>query len=98
MHGWFVIIVFVWNLICVFGCVCPLLSILITSGMIWTLYDCLNKFYTFYMAAVVGIVSRHSLSNDEYRRNQPNNSKLLLYYEPLTLALTIILHVLLCGP
>ena len=46
--------------------VCLPPRLLITSGMsgtIWTLYDWFKKFYSFYMAAVVDIVSRHSLSN-----------------------------------
>ena len=33
-----------------------------TSGMIWTPYDWLNKLYSFYMAAVVIIGSRHGLT------------------------------------
>ena len=32
-----------------------------TSGVIWTPYDWLNKFYSFYMAAVVVIGSGHGL-------------------------------------
>ena len=30
--------------------------------MIWTPYDWLNKFYGFYMAAAVGIISGHDIS------------------------------------
>ena len=41
-------------------CVCVLLRILIISGVIWTPYDWLNKFYSF-IAAIVGIVSRCGL-------------------------------------
>ena len=44
----------------VYVCVCVCLSaprLLITSGVIQTPYDWLNKFYGFYMTAVVGIVS-----------------------------------------
>ena len=37
-------------------CVCPLPRLLISSGMIWSSYDWLNKFYSCYMAIVVGIV------------------------------------------
>ena len=33
--------------------------LLITSGMILTLYDCVNKFYSCYMAIVVGIGNGH---------------------------------------
>ena len=47
-------------------CVCPPLRLLITSGMICTPYDLLSNFYSFYMAAVVDIVSRHSLSIDAH--------------------------------
>ena len=42
-------------------CVCPPPRLLITSGMIWTPYDCLNKLYSFYMAAEVVIGSRRGL-------------------------------------
>ena len=38
-------------------CVCPAPRLLITSGMIWTPYDWLNKFYSFYMATLVSILS-----------------------------------------
>ena len=41
--------------------------------------DWLNKFYGFYMAAVVGIISRHGHSIDVHHRNLPNKSKLTLY-------------------
>ena len=37
------------------------LRLLITSGVIWTPYDWLNKFYSFYMAAVVIIGSGRGL-------------------------------------
>ena len=47
--------------VCVCVCVCSPLRLVITSGMIWTPYDWLNKFYSFCMAAIVGIVSRHGL-------------------------------------
>ena len=36
--------------------------LLITSGVIWPQYDCLNKFYTFYVATVVDIVNRCCLA------------------------------------
>ena len=42
-------------LVCVHVCLFP--RLLITSGIIWTLYDWLNKFYSFYTAAVVIIHS-----------------------------------------
>ena len=47
--------------------------------MIWTQYDWLNKFYSFCIAAIVGISSRRGLNIEACRRNQPNNSKLALY-------------------
>ena len=53
--------------VCVSACVCvsPPPRLLITSGMMWCdidPYDWLNKFYGFYMAAVVGIVSGRDVS------------------------------------
>ena len=57
--------------------------------MIWTAYDWLNKFYNFYMAAVVGIVSRRGLSIEVYRRNQPNKS-IASDVQPATFTLTIV--------
>ena len=45
-------------------CVCPPLRLLITSGVIWTPYDWLNKFYSRYMAIVVGIVNGRGLGID----------------------------------
>ena len=47
--------------------------------MIWTPYDWLNKYYSFCIAAIVGIVSRGSLRIEARRRNQPNKNKLALY-------------------
>ena len=45
----------------------------------WTPYDWLNKFYSFYMTFVVDIISMCGLSIDTHHRNQPNKSKLVLY-------------------
>ena len=59
---------------CVIVCVCPLR--LLISGMIWTPYDRVNKFYSFYMAAIVDIVSRGTI--EAHHGNQPNKSKLAL--------------------
>ena len=45
-------------------------------------YDWLNKFYGFYMTAMVGIISavcRCGLKIERHHRNQPNKSKLVLY-------------------
>ena len=61
---------------CVCVCVFPPLRLLVSSGMIWTPYDRLNKFYSFY---VVGIISRCGLSIDAYCGNQPSKRKLALY-------------------
>ena len=47
-------------------CVCSPLRLLITSGMIWTLYDWLNKFC---MATVVIIGSSRGLRIEARRRN-----------------------------
>ena len=47
--------------------------------MIWTLYDWLNKFYSFCIAAVVGILSRHGLSIYVHHEDHPNKHKLALY-------------------
>ena len=41
-------------------------------------YDRLNNFNRFYMAAVVGMVSRHGLTIEACHKNQPNKSKLAL--------------------
>ena len=67
-----------------------ILNLLITSGVMRcdTDPDWLNKFYSFYMVAVVGIICGHDLSNNNaHTRNQSNRSKLSLY-KPLILALT----------
>ena len=71
-------IVFVQTSVCIHACVCVSMfvcprpySVLIIRGMILTLYDWLNKFYSLYMAAVVGIVSRPGLSIEVHHRNQP---------------------------
>ena len=39
-----------------------------TSGMIWAPYDGLNKFYNFYVSAVVGII-RYGLNIDVTKTN-----------------------------
>ena len=53
--------------------VCPPLRLLITSDVIWTLYDWLNKFYSFYMAVVL-IISSGGLRIKAHCRNYPLNS------------------------
>ena len=59
---------------CVYMCVCVCVSVcalrpIITSDVIWTPYDWLNKFYNFYMAAVVVIISRHDLKIEVLHRS-----------------------------
>ena len=49
-------------------CVCPPPRQLISSGMIWTPYDWLNKFYSCYMAIVI-IVNGCGLGIDRRRRH-----------------------------
>ena len=71
--------------VCVRVCVCPPLRLLITSGVMWNPYDWLNKFYSFYMAAVVIIDEGRDLTVEACRINQPNKSKLLLYKPLLSL-------------
>ena len=63
---------------CVHVCVCLPSRLLLTSSVIWAPYDCLNKFYSFCMAAVVDILG---LSIDLHCRNQPiaNKSKPLIH-------------------
>ena len=54
-RAWFLKILSVQTSVCVVVCVCvcPPLRLLITSGMICTPYDWLNKFYNCYMTNVV---------------------------------------------
>ena len=47
--------------------------------MISTLYDWSNKFYGFYMATVVGIISGNGVNINMYHENYPSKSKLVLY-------------------
>ena len=67
--------------------VCLLPKLLITSEMLWTPFDWLNKFYNFYMAAVIGINSSHGLTITikVCHIKQPNKSKLamLLHFKCL---------------
>ena len=68
--------------VCVFVSVCPPLRLLITSGVMWhdmDPCDWLNKFCSFCMAAIFGIISRRGLRNQVHHRNQPNKNKLVLY-------------------
>ena len=43
------------------------------------LYDWLNKFYNFYMAAVFVFGNGRDLRIEACYRNQPNKSKLMMY-------------------
>ena len=62
--------------------VCLPPRLVIASGVMWhdmDPYDWLNKFYSFYVAAIVGIISRHGLRIEAHHRNQSSKSKLSLY-------------------
>ena len=64
----------VYVCVCVCVCVCARICVsaprlLITSGVIWTSYDWLNKFYSFYMATAFVIVSRRGLRIEARRGN-----------------------------
>ena len=71
--------VFVYVSMCVFVCVFCLLLSTRLSGIVWTQYDWVNKFYNFYMSAVVDVVSRCGSSIDAHHRNQPSEGRLVLY-------------------
>ena len=60
-RAWFLEIVSVRTSVCMCVFVCPPPRLLITSGMIWTPYGWLNKFYSCYMATVVAIVNGMAL-------------------------------------
>ena len=66
VHVWFLKINPVWI---VSMCVCPPLRLLITSGVIWTPYDWLNKFYSCYIPTVVVIINGRSLGIGTCRRH-----------------------------
>ena len=74
--------------------VCPPLRVLITSGVpVWLIKQV--TFDSFYMAAIVGIISRHGLNIDACCRDQWNKSKLVMYVLPITFTLKIaILHAI----
>ena len=55
--------------VCVCVCVCPPPRQLITSGVIRTQYDWLNKLYSFYMAALIVIGSGHGLRIEAHQGN-----------------------------
>ena len=62
VHAWFLEIDSVHD-VCMRVCVSvrPPPKLLIISGVIWTPYDWLNKFYSFYMAPVIIIGGRRGL-------------------------------------
>ena len=51
---------------CVCECVCPPLRLIITSGVIWTTYGWLNKFYSCCMETVI---NEHGLGINTLRGN-----------------------------
>ena len=57
----------VWTFVCVFMRL-PL-RLLLTSAVIWTPCNWLNKFYSCYMATVVGIINGYSLGIDTHHGN-----------------------------
>ena len=63
VQAWFLLNYFYAD-VCVHVCTHVCVSaprLLIISGVIWTQYDWLNKFYSLYIASIVSIVSRRSL-------------------------------------
>ena len=65
---------------------CPPPRLLINSGMMWHDMDpmwLVNKLYSFCMAAIVSIISRHGLTIETRHRKQPNKGKLALYHSLL---------------
>ena len=48
--------------VCVYVCVCSPPRLLITSGVMWCNIDWSNKYYGFYMASLVGIISGRGIS------------------------------------
>ena len=70
---WLLKIVSVWMYVYVraraYSCVYLPPNLLITSGVIWTPYDWLNKFYSCYMTTVVSIVNGCGLGIDTCHRH-----------------------------
>ena len=75
-RAWFLEIVSVRTSVCVCVClcVCPPPRLLITSGVIWTSYNWLNKFYSCYMATVVVIINGNGLGIGTRRRHKPTKN------------------------
>ena len=65
----------------VYVCVCVFVCVYVRPIVVawYGLYDWLNKFYSFYVAAVVSIVSMVGLSIDVHHENLPNKHKLALF-------------------
>ena len=62
------------NILSMYGvCVCLPPRLSITSGMIWTHYDWLNKGYSFHMADVVIITGRSGLRIEAMSQLSHNN-------------------------
>ena len=81
VSAWFLKIVLFTKSVCmcVRVCVCVCFTASEASGIIWNPYDWLNTLYSFYIAAIFSIHSRHGLRIEAYQRNQPNKSKLALH-------------------
>ena len=67
--------------VCVWVCVCVYLPLmlLMTTDVVHTSYDRLSKVYSFTLAAVVDVISRHDHRIDVRHRNQPNKRNPALY-------------------
>ena len=69
--------------VCVYAHVCLCVCVFVPKAMAWYIrmdpHDWLNMFYSLYVIAVVGIISRGGLSIDAHHENQPNKHKLALY-------------------
>ena len=74
-YAWFLKFPFVCDVgVCMCVCVHPRLVVWYESP-----YDWLNKFYSLYMATIVGIIGRRGLTTEVHHRKQSNKSKLVLY-------------------
>ena len=55
--------------VCVCVCVCLLPRLLITSDVMWTSYNWLNKFHSCYMGTVVSIINGCGIGIDTHCRD-----------------------------
>ena len=69
VHAWFVKIVSVRMLACVCVSRPKAINNLWCDMVIWSPYDWLNKFYSFYMVILVGIVNWHGLGIDTHHES-----------------------------